>query len=278
MRGARLQYGPCPGAGGDIHDLDPADRFSELSDEDMTDSDSDDEPEMTAEERRTRLEKLVPSLPPEEWGRKTHSVDEDVVMKTRVSSKETPLTDTLLPAIMRPPVFERQEYDGAVMDSDSDEEEELPPANTLGHHIAQMKWGDGATPQGARIEEIHDSDGAESDAEDDARARRLRFDDDIDEQMARRVWGAEAPQGQGQGGGEERKDREVGAGTGTGVGEEFEDMDVDMGDEEEDFIRFSRETLGIDDEMWERILNSRRERGGECVWSVVPLADFSICP
>lgn len=39
------------------------------------------------------------------------------------------------------------------------------------------------------------------------------------------------------------------------------DVDIDMGNEEEDFLNFSREALGIDDALWNKIISERRERG-----------------
>jgi hypothetical protein len=42
------------------------------------------------------------------------------------------------------------------------------------------------------------------------------------------------------------------------VGEE----EIDMGEEEEEFIKFSRDALGIDEEMWANIVKDREARGG----------------
>ncbi|KAI9512873.1 SGT1-domain-containing protein, partial [Russula earlei] len=39
------------------------------------------------------------------------------------------------------------------------------------------------------------------------------------------------------------------------------DIEVDMAEEEEEFLEFSRQTLGISDEQWRQILQERRERG-----------------
>jgi hypothetical protein len=43
------------------------------------------------------------------------------------------------------------------------------------------------------------------------------------------------------------------------------DVDVDMGDEEEEFLEFSRQALGISDDQWREIVRDRQGRGG---WSV----------
>lgn len=40
------------------------------------------------------------------------------------------------------------------------------------------------------------------------------------------------------------------------------EMEVDMGEEEEDFLKFARDALGLDEGMWESILKDRNQRGG----------------
>jgi len=41
------------------------------------------------------------------------------------------------------------------------------------------------------------------------------------------------------------------------------EIEVDMAEEEEEFLEFSRQTLGISDDQWKQILQERRERGGK---------------
>lgn len=41
------------------------------------------------------------------------------------------------------------------------------------------------------------------------------------------------------------------------------DIEVDMGEEEEEFLEFARQTLGINDEQWESIIKDRTDRGGK---------------
>ena len=41
------------------------------------------------------------------------------------------------------------------------------------------------------------------------------------------------------------------------------EVDVDMGEEEEEFLEFSRQALGISDAQWDDILSDRKARGGE---------------
>lgn len=41
------------------------------------------------------------------------------------------------------------------------------------------------------------------------------------------------------------------------------EVEVDMGQEEEEFLEFSRQALGISDEQWGDIVRDRKDRGGE---------------
>ena len=218
---------------------------------DMDDSD-DEQEEMTMEQKEERKKNLVAPLPAEEWGSKTQK---PLAMTASTSSASQPTKgqegkkDRSMPA-MRPPLFAKQQFDGVESDSDDDvDESDLPPVGTIGRKIAEMKWGD----MGPQIEEISDDEGEEGDEEGErkARQRKLGLGDDIDEQMQRRVWGDQDET-------EEDMPQVVG-GAEAGEGEE----DVDMAEEEEEFLKFSKEALGIDEEMWESILSSRRERGGE---------------
>ena len=40
------------------------------------------------------------------------------------------------------------------------------------------------------------------------------------------------------------------------------DIEIDMEEEEEEFLEFSRQTLGISDDQWQEIVKDRRDRGG----------------
>jgi len=44
------------------------------------------------------------------------------------------------------------------------------------------------------------------------------------------------------------------------------EIEVDMAEEEEEFLEFSRQTLGISDEQWQQILQERRDKGGKSLW------------
>jgi hypothetical protein len=271
-----------------------------LSDEEMDDGsddaeDNDEEDEddvdpwtkLTPSEKEERMRTLVAPLDEGEWGRKDTSdsaparddSDDDVVMvggepaqiatttatstatqapsrvefkkpdsakKNRksvsfASNAKSPLETSPRMAKIRPSVFTKEEYDGVISDSD-DSDDELPPEGTLGRKIAMMKWSDGA-PQ---IEEVEDEEmpgassgkGKESTSKSE---RKFGLGDDIDEKMQQAVWGKD----------EEEEDQPV------IVGEE----DVDMGEEEEEFLKFTRDALGINEDMWQGILTNRREKG-----------------
>lgn len=184
------------------------------------------------QQREEAMKNLVPALPEGEWGATAPDGKGGVAA--------TKFGDSLLPASMRPPIFEKQTYDG--VESDSDTDDELAPEGSLGRHIGQMKWGDGAG-QEAHIEELSDEgeEGDEEDKLDRERAKALQLGD-LDDEMQQRVWGGDKKQLKDEG-------------------------DVDMDEEQEEFLKFSREALGIDDAMWDSILASRRERGGEWDWN-----------
>lgn len=48
------------------------------------------------------------------------------------------------------------------------------------------------------------------------------------------------------------------------------EVEIDMEQEQEEFLRFTRETLGIDDQAWEKIISDREKRGGESI-RVLPM-------
>jgi hypothetical protein len=62
-------------------------------------------------------------------------------------------------------------------------------------------------------------------------------------------------------------------GEGLASGEEDEDdrpqvvgeVEIDMEQEQEEFLRFTRDALGIDDQAWQKIINDREKRGGESI-------------
>lgn len=43
------------------------------------------------------------------------------------------------------------------------------------------------------------------------------------------------------------------------------EVEIDMAEEEDEFIEFARQALGVSDEQWHAILSERRDRGGMCL-------------
>lgn len=43
------------------------------------------------------------------------------------------------------------------------------------------------------------------------------------------------------------------------------ELEIDMSEEQDDFVRFSREVLGITEDMWKDIVHDRESRGGDLV-------------
>jgi hypothetical protein len=44
------------------------------------------------------------------------------------------------------------------------------------------------------------------------------------------------------------------------------EIEVDMAEEEEEFLEFSRQTLGISEDQWQQIVRERRAKGGKSLW------------
>lgn len=222
-----------------------ADTASELSDEDMGDSESDDgEMEDTPAAREERLRNLVPALPAEEWGRKTPITpakkDAKPSKKVTIADPKSKDTDDK-PIKMRPPVFEPQEYDGVISESDdSDDDDEPARAGSLGKMLGSMKWAD----MGPKIEDLDGEDEEDLDKAAKHRSRNFGLGDDIDEAMKRRVWGD-------KNGPEDDE-------------EDDDDMEVelDMAAEQGEFFQFAQQALGLSAEQMETIMSDREARGG----------------
>lgn len=226
---------------------------------------------MTPAEKEARMSSLVSALPIEEWGKKP-----DPPKKPNAPATSSSRPAEASPSKAKMPSLFKQDFDGVESDSDSEEEEgddtDLPAAGTLGRKIAQMRWSEGAP----RIEEIdgdHDMGGSggdgdgrvddedEEDRLDKERDASLRWDDNIDDAMRKRVWGdANGATGKGK-----KEDRPVVVNADE-MAEDGEDgMEMDMENEMNDFLSFARETLGVGEDQWNSILQSRQDRGGTLV-------------
>jgi hypothetical protein len=206
-----------------------------------------DEEEDTAEVREEKMRNLVAPLPAEEWGRKPSTG-----VKTGINGFGRRVTigdPDERPMKVRPPVFEPQEYDGVVDESDDDSDDEPARQGSLGAMLGDMNW-QSTRP---KLEEVSDEEEDDED-EEKAKARRsgnIGLGDDIDEQMKKAVWGS--------GDVTEEVDE----------GEEDIDFEAIMEEEQGDFLKFAQEALGITDDMMKGIVSSREARGGEFPFSHV---------
>jgi hypothetical protein len=210
----------------------------------MADSE-DEELEDPKDVREEKMRNLVPALPADEWGSKTSTKP---VGTTNDGKKKVTIADPKnkddTPIKMRPPVFEPQEYDGVVSDSDDSDDDEPARQGSLGRALGDMNWA--ATKP--KLEELSDE---EEDNDDDSegegavdKSRQFGLGDDIDEEMKRAVWGP---------------------GDEPALGEDEDDIDFDviMEEDEGDFIKFAQDALGLTDDMMQGIVSSRQARGGE---------------
>lgn len=191
--------------------------------DDDNDDDDDADEEMTAQEKDARIRALVPELPASEWGRKPEVAE---ISGSSSKAARPPKSKLGSPPKMRAPLLARDEFDGHIEESDdeSDDDEPKAPAGSMGRIIGDMTWGgpDEET-RAAKVEEITEEEEARQDAE---AKRSVRWDDDDQ------------------------------------VEDEEAELEPDMRQEEEEFLKFTREQLGITEDMWQRIMSERKARGG----------------
>ncbi len=213
----------------------------------MADPDSDDESmdedqgmdtEMDESERDRRLQGLVPALDPKDWGRRTETIaDKGKQVVFAEPERQGKMTvEEELPNV-RPPKFTPEEFDGHVVDSDDDEEsddDQGPPGGYGAQSTATVSAGGNQTQS-----ELEASIKALADefTKDVARPRDVKMDKSKakDKSMAMDI-------------------------------DEVEEPEPDMGEEEEEFLKFAREALGINEEMWTGMLDERKARGGACAF------------
>jgi hypothetical protein len=219
---------------------------------DMDDAMEDDEP--TQEEKDQRLSVLVPGLAPEEWGSKTQTSKsepaeeeeeiEEISTKPKVSfaegTKDEPKPAAPAEMKVRPPIFEPEEYDGHVAESDDDMDEYDPGADT-------MSWGAKAIPKTSNKPQKKRT----VDPSVYALQEALRTGKPIptDKLKEFRLGGQGDISDDEDGDDDDEQGEEMGG--------------PDMDAEEEEFLNFAREALGINDDMWKGMLSDRKARGGK---------------
>lgn len=251
-----------------------------MSDDDLV-GDSDDESDhehglsntMTGAERTERMAKLVPGLDPAEWGSKTQQAREpsvntkpaeddvqdiirdDATSKTRVSfapgTKDpssphrtgAPTPQSSHPS-SRPPIFEPEEYDGHIVDSE--DEDDMMDAYDPAAEAVRFGGADYIPKPGfgkSRSKKKRDIDPDTLMLQDSLRTGKPIPSDRL---------------------------REFKLGNSVDLSDEEDDEDdpmaggdgVDMEDEQDEFLQFAREALGINDQVWNHMLDERKARGG----------------
>jgi len=244
---------------------------SELSDDDMLgdsddESDAEQDDDMEGGERERRLNELVPGLAPGEWGSKTQKGDESAEEKkvdsaakpkrkvsfaagTKISEDTKDGKAEAMPSI-RPPILEPESYDGHVPESDDDMSDWDPADDIVAGWAKRPSY---KTPKGK------------------ASKKRTIDPSTYVLQEALRT-GQPMPR-------ENLKAFDVGDKLNMSDDEDQDDDDEareeaglgepDMEAEQDDFLRFAREALGINDEMWQGMMGDRKARGGESAASQV---------
>lgn len=243
--------------------------------------DSDDESEgeqddgMDGEERERRLNALVPGLAPEEWGSKTQKPEEAEEMKeTETTDKpkrkvsfatgtktadETDASKTEDMPSIRPPILEPENYDGHIPESDDDMSDWDPADDMVGGWAKRPSY---------------------QTAEKGKKGKKRNIDPSTYVLQEALRTGQPMPR-------ENLKEFDVGNRLDMSDDEDQEDNDEareeaglgepDMEAEQDDFLRFAREALGINDEMWKGMMGDRKARGGESRRGVSHRSCADIC-
>jgi hypothetical protein len=222
--------------------------------------DSDDESEaddgpsaMSVDEREQRLQTLIPALDPKDWGRRTEVAaveqSQPSFAEPGAKQKQKPSAAEVTPKI-RPPILAPQEYDGHVIDSDDDEESEDEEGGA-----PASGWSAQSTAKMAMA-------GNQSRTELEASIKALADEFTKDTQSKRDTTSSKSKK--------------------SAVSFEADDIaepEPDMAEEEQEFLKFAREALGINEEMWTGMLDERKARGGEfAIVNVARASDLTRSP
>lgn len=232
-----------------------ADMMADVDDQASTDGD-DTLAALSEEQRAARMASLVKSLEPGQWGASTQLAPTALTSKGDESSATSASESTAAPATAssfgvddaqrRRDEIDRQAKLHALGELDA-AYAKARPANKIRRPLLEKDSYDGV-----------DSDDEFSSGEDGGQEIGASggMSGALKAAMARD--GLEA---------DEEDDRSM-------VVEEAEEAEVDMGEEESEFIKFAREALGLDEQMWQKIVGERQQRGGACsarlacVWKV----------
>jgi hypothetical protein len=206
-----------------------------LEDEDMG-PDSDDESvasdQMDERERRQQaMDKLVPPLEPGEYGQMPASYSNSQATKPPTLETETHIPeDTKMPPLSEP-TSELKASKSSIT--------EAYKTSTSTTHDSDQQSEQKRREKPVRLPLLSRDryDGVDSDDDTDSEDMESAINNGLSD------------------GEESEEDRP------TVVGE----VEIDMDDEQEEFIKFSREALGIDDALWSKIIEERTQRGGKCI-------------
>jgi hypothetical protein len=225
------------------------------------------DPTMTEQQKQHRLQALVPGLKPEEWGRQTQdltaltSATEKKGVKfapgTKIESgkeltKQTKAeSDDAVLEKARKSRFEPTDYEGHVVETDDETDDEDVGEQTMPGWTAQK----GSSSSHKRKPPIDPTIYQLSEALRTGKVGPIEGWKDRTEQEDL-----------------EMSDEE-------GEDDDVVEGDIDMGEEEEEFLKFARDALGIDESMWSGMLEERKSRGGEIICIVRRMtfcADFDL--
>lgn len=208
-----------------------------------SDDESDAEPsmqvdEMTAAEKEARLQALVPGLRPDEWGAQTQDMtkvvpagEKKTVSFAEDSSSKMMAEEDAAMEKARKSRFEPTDYEGHVVESGDETSEEEGEQTMPG-------WRANPPPRQKKKGPIDPAIYQLSEALKTGKVGPIEGWKDRSEQ----------------------EDLEM------SDGEDENDVvegDIDMEQEEEEFLKFARDALGIDEAMWSGMLEERKSRGGE---------------
>jgi hypothetical protein len=195
--------------------------------------------EMTEAEKQARLRALVPGLKPEEWGAQT----QDATKTAPVGEKKS-----VSFAEGTPSAKAEEEANAALENA---RKSRFEPTDYEGHVIES---GD----------ETSDEDGEQTmpgwRAKPSPRQKKKGPIDPAIYQLSEALKTGKVGPIEGWKDRSEQEDLEM------SDAEEEDDVvegDIDMEQEEEEFLKFARDALGIDEAMWTGMLEERKSRGGE---------------
>lgn len=228
---------------------------------DESEEDSDDEvvtkmtSSMSLEEKEARKAKLIPSLPATEWGLSTQKPQPQPTQTESLSSSTPSKPSKAAPSSSSnpAPTFVGSQTASALPIStptlaleELDRQQKLKALlNDQAKSLPPVKMRRPLLPR-------DEFDGVDSDDESDEDDQPTQAQDGGE---GKGKWGETLASALGE---EENEEDEE------DLPQVVGEVEIDMGEEEEEFLKFAREALGVDEGMWEGILKEREGRRCEC--------------